>query len=978
MFAQNISDKKATQLPIAVTSSFDQLQRRYFSAYDHLHDYAVNHHGSWVALVVRGGLYVMKPWAGGVTQLDVEREWQRFRLIHGFGKGRDFLTVGVNDRGEDRLLWCRWQEKTQQYKLKLLSDEDRGKISAIKSSDDQKSIVVTTTRHQIWHIAWSSSSSKFTLVDHSNLSIEGFDLSPDSTYIAYEKEFCDDPSIWVYHIPSSKKRQLIRSYGHDSCPSFDRSEPLLYFLSKRTFIPGEDDGALGQSFYGNLQPYVVHLTKETTSFKSRALELDSSDQEPGEGSNDDSEESSDGNDSKQKPSSQPGKLQDTQEKDPKKDLKNMTKEEDKEKKATGSKKTSTKSSKKSQKTKSSSDESSKEDQDKKKSKNKGSGNKQKGKKLTIDFDDIDHRIEPLTFARGGWRDIICQKDHIFILRGSPSHISESGLSNPSKSQGHRIYSYHKQSGQKSEHGSALSITFSGDGKYILYHSESGGLGLTSSSDKNIGGLSSDDKMSPRPKSLDLSRIRRSVEPRQEWDQILVEALYLLLSNFYNADHDYDFSTLLAQYRPQIEKISTRRELSMLIWDMQGSVNTSHCYEVSGDYPKRHHYLPVAKIGAEVIFLPSKKCFRIKRLLRGESWEMSSRSPLLAPGVGLKEGDEIYSMDGRGFTSNTDLERYLDHHSGTNLELSVKRKGRKAREDVVVTTSSTFSLAYYDWCHTNRQRVRELSGDAIGYLHIPDMSPWSVGHFYKHFAVEKNYQALIIDVRNNGGGHVSGVIISHLITKSLGECRVRWGHNTLPYPDHSAPKHLVCLVNEGSASDGDIFPHAFRLSGLGPVIGTRTWGGTVGMWPQISLVDGTITTQPQFENVFGDDQQTLENIGVEPDITVEITPDDYRLGRDPQLERGVDWLLEALDSNKREKGNESNDKGAPESSKTSTNTVVDRSNSKVTSTKKSSKSKKTTKQEFKNATKETPSQKSTKTKNKSGSLSKTKPSQRKKK
>jgi tricorn protease len=203
------------------------------------------------------------------------------------------------------------------------------------------------------------------------------------------------------------------------------------------------------------------------------------------------------------------------------------------------------------------------------------------------------------------------------------------------------------------------------------------------------------------------------------------------------------------------------------------------------------------------------------------------------------------------------------------------------------------LRYRDWVETNRAHVHEATQGRAGYLHLPDMGPAGFAEFHRAFLAEVDRDGLVIDVRFNRGGNVSHLLLEKLLRKRIGYRVTRW---TEPFaiPRDAPMGPMVTITNENAGSDGDIFSHAFKMYGLGPLIGTRTWGGVIGIWPQQSLVDGTVTTQPEYANWFADVGWEVENYGTDPDIEVVITPQDYAAGHDPQLERAISELIGIID------------------------------------------------------------------------------------
>jgi tricorn protease len=204
--------------------------------------------------------------------------------------------------------------------------------------------------------------------------------------------------------------------------------------------------------------------------------------------------------------------------------------------------------------------------------------------------------------------------------------------------------------------------------------------------------------------------------------------------------------------------------------------------------------------------------------------------------------------------------------------------------------------YRQWVKQNRDKVHQLTHGRVGYIHIPDMGGPGYAEFHRGFLTEYEREALIVDERYNRGGHISGLLLQKLARRRVGFTINRWGEIPSPYPDETLAGPMVALANEYAGSDGDIFAHAFKLLGLGPVIGKRTWGGVIGIWPKHMLVDGTITTQPEYSFWFDDVGWGVENYGTDPDIEVDITPQDYTKGEDPQLAKAIETILKALEEN----------------------------------------------------------------------------------
>lgn len=398
--------------------------------------------------------------------------------------------------------------------------------------------------------------------------------------------------------------------------------------------------------------------------------------------------------------------------------------------------------------------------------------------------------------------------------------------------------------------------------------------------------SSENKIGKKDGYVETSRIRLKVDPRQEWAQMYHEAWSLQKEHFWRADMSkINWDMIYQRYRKLLPKIRTRAEFSDLMWEMQGELGTSHCYEMRGDYERLGSFISHGRVGGYFSYDEKNKCYRIQKILKGDSWIGVASSPLAGLGAQLEEGDLILAVEGRKFTKASDLYEALENKSLVKVELLVKRKNKKQEEIINIKTSNSLRGAWYrDWVEKNKKYVHEKSKGRIGYLHIPDMGAEGYAEFYRHFVVESQYEGLVVDLRYNGGGHVSQHLLKVLAQKVLGFDQTRY-QGLEKYPMY-APGALAALANEYSGSDGDIFPHSFKLMKLGPLIGKRTWGGIIGINGQYRLRDGTYVTQPEYSFWFKDNEWYVENHGVAPNIEVDITPEDYRDGRDPQLDRAV--------------------------------------------------------------------------------------------
>ncbi len=282
-------------------------------------------------------------------------------------------------------------------------------------------------------------------------------------------------------------------------------------------------------------------------------------------------------------------------------------------------------------------------------------------------------------------------------------------------------------------------------------------------------------------------------------------------------------------------------------------------------------------------------------MRGDSWNRQIDSPLAEPGADVAEGDVLIAINGRRLTREFGPDQALVNLAEREVVVMLKDGKTSERRFAVKTLGDEKRLRYRSWVETNRRNVHRRTRDRIGYIHIPDMGPWGFSEFHRGFLSEFNREGLIVDVRYNRGGHVSPLLLGKLLRKRVGYDVLRYAP-TQPYPPESIAGPIVALTNQFAGSDGDIFSHCFKLYGIGPLIGKRTWGGVIGINPYHRLVDGTITTQPEASFWFNDVGWGIENYGTDPDHDVDIAPHDYRDGNDPQMERAIELVLDLAKKN----------------------------------------------------------------------------------
>jgi tricorn protease len=392
-------------------------------------------------------------------------------------------------------------------------------------------------------------------------------------------------------------------------------------------------------------------------------------------------------------------------------------------------------------------------------------------------------------------------------------------------------------------------------------------------------------------TVDLDRIRVTVEPPAEWHQMYHEAWRLMRDNFWRADMaGVDWAAMAGRYRPLLDGIGTADDLHDVLWELQGELGSSHAYVVppsAGGDPA----LAQGLLGADVE-RTADGTWRIARILPGESSVIGARSPLAAPGVAAAAGDLIVAVDGRPVDPDLGPNALLAGKADKPVELTLRRDGSDRRA-VVVPLASEYAARYHELVARQRAAVREASGGRLGYVHIPDMVSTGWAEFHRDLFTEFQCDGLIVDLRENGGGHTSQLVVEKLARRIIGWDVTRYDEPS-SYPAEAPRGPIVAIADEYAGSDGDIVTQALKSYGIATVVGTRTWGGVIGIDFKYGLVDGTGVTQPKYAFWFADAGWAVENYGVDPDVEVAIAPHDWAAGRDPQVDTAVRLALQALE------------------------------------------------------------------------------------
>lgn len=493
-------------------------------------------------------------------------------------------------------------------------------------------------------------------------------------------------------------------------------------------------------------------------------------------------------------------------------------------------------------------------------------------RVKVDFDGFELRVRAIPGPSGNYRNLAAGGEAVFYLRGP-------GNAPPSL----KMYNFTTRK-EETVLDNVNGFNLSADGKKIGY-AQGNDFGII---DAKPGAKPGDGKL-----ALDKLEVR--IEPREEWRQGYMDAWRTVRDWFYDPNlHGVDWPAMRDRYAQMLPYMASRADLDYLLGELGGELSVGHAYVQPGNAPGPKR-IDSGLLGAEVE--PASGYFRVTHIFPGENWQADFRSPLTEPGVHVEVGELILAVDGQSTKGVDNFFRLLEGKADrvVTLLLNDKPDTQGARTETVRPVKSEYNLRYLDWVLSNRAKVDKLSGGRIGYIHLPNTAVEGNRELFKYFYPLANKDALIFDDRWNGGGFVPDRMVS-LLSRPLLSYFVGRGGVANPTPGFANGGPKVTLINGQAGSGGDAFPYFFKELGLGPLIGTRTWGGLAGLSGNPSMVDGGTLTVPTFRFLTKDGQWGVENEGVAPDIEVEDAPDAFARGEDPSLERGVQYLMEQLQKN----------------------------------------------------------------------------------
>lgn len=861
LFDPDKSGKKSVgKIKIEFHSPRVQRNRRFVKAATFMDHYALHPQGHSMAMTTRGQAFALSNWEGAVLPYG-QSSGVRYRLVEWLNDGQRLAILSDADGEEVIEIHPDATKAPPDRPVERLTGLDLGRPLYFKVSPKKDCLVLGNHRYEL---IWVDLEKKITKVlDKSSYGrIYGLDWSPDGEWVVYSlRTSFHTAAIKLCHVESGATHFVTAPNNlYDFGPSFDPSGRYIYFLSYRDFDPVYDSYYFDLNFPRGGRPYLVTLQKE---LPNPFIPL------PGE------------------PHGENGKPADNGKKD-------------ENGKAAPSKP------------------------------------EEKEKLLHIDLDGIQSRVTAFPVPESRYYQIRgINKDKILFSSFPIEGSLGKNWRNADEEEGHGALEMYDLVERKKEFivNGISDFGVSRDRNYLIYRNGKH-LRVLKAGEKPDNGATGYTKKSGW---IDLSRVRVAVNPPEEWQQMFREAWRLQRDHFWTDDmSSVDWQQVYQRYFPLIDRVTTRSEFSDLMWEMQGELGTSHAYEFGGDYRPAPRY-DQGFLGADFEYDPASGGYRITRIIEGDVWAERWDSPLRRLGVNVQVGDVLIAIDGQRLSHELSPQQLLVNRANTEVQLTLLagaggqglgRPPTAPEQDdsqaenttsqppnlsaiqpvsppsssspppprivLVKTLRSETEARYREWVEANRRRVHAETNERVGYVHIPNMGPFGYAEFHRYYLGESEREGLIVDVRFNGGGNVSQLLLEKLARRRIGYNQSRYGAAS-PYPGHSVLGPLVALTNEFAGSDGDIFTHAFKVMGLGPVIGKRTWGGVIGIWPRHSLVDGTITTQPEFSYWFADVGWGVENYGTDPDIEVDVRPQDYAAGQDPQMERGLQEIMQLMET-----------------------------------------------------------------------------------
>ncbi len=505
--------------------------------------------------------------------------------------------------------------------------------------------------------------------------------------------------------------------------------------------------------------------------------------------------------------------------------------------------------------------------------------KKEMKPKTVDYEGLAGRIEALPLPRGNYRRLSANTDALFYLNKEEGDFNRFEFREIGTMS---LYAFSfKERKEQPVIEDVLGYKLSADGSTIIYRK-----------DRTVGMIPASDRKSDGH-ALALSGLEMKLDPRAEWRQIFNESWRLERDFYYEPGmHGIDWNAMKIKYGKLMDQACCRQDVQFVIGELIGELNTSHTYVFGGDRQRTAKGVSVGMLGCDWEADARTNHYRIKRILRVPDWTGGTTPPLVKPGLGIEEGDILLKVNGIDATADKGIYSYFQNLAGKQVTIQVQSKSGITRSAVVVPLASESELRYLDWVEQNRMVADRASNGEIGYIHLPDTYLGSALMFPQYFYSQMRKKGLIIDGRFNGGGLDPDIFLRRLDKPVLAYWTRRYSHDQT-IPETVTRAHMVCITNRQAGSGGDMLPMEFRKRGMGPIVGTRTWGGLVGVSMWLPMVDGGGLSAPDYRIYDHDGKWIVENEGVTPDYIVDLKPSEMAAGYDAQLGKAIELLKEKI-------------------------------------------------------------------------------------
>jgi tricorn protease len=507
-------------------------------------------------------------------------------------------------------------------------------------------------------------------------------------------------------------------------------------------------------------------------------------------------------------------------------------------------------------------------------------NGKKDLRVTIDFPGLADRIEMLPVPAGNYRYLETADSELFYLNKNEGDFNQFEFREIG-SMNLFAFNLEKQT-ERSVLEEIDAYKISANGEKIIFQK-----------DQEIGLIATE--AGAEKENLQLDDLKMWLIPREEWQQMYLEAWRMERDFFYDPQmHGHDWLALKEKYGQLIPLAACRSDLTYLIGELIGELSTSHTYVYGGDSKREADKVNVGMLGVDWGTDPANQRYYFKKIFRTPDWARKVLPPLAQPGLNVRDGEFLLQVNGKEVSTAENIYQYFQNLGDKTVTLLINEKPvlKGAREITVKTVTSEKSLRYQDWVEHNRQLVAEKSNGQIGYLHLPDTYTSSATEFPKYFYSQTRKPGLIVDGRFNGGGLDPAIFLQRLDKPIVAYWTRRYSYDQTS-PSVATRAHKVLLTNRQAGSGGDELPYEFQRMKMGPVIGTRTWGGLVGISMFIELIDGGGVTVPDYRIYSPEGKWVVENEGITPDIEVPLKPAEVARGYDAQLMKGIEVLLEKI-------------------------------------------------------------------------------------